>query len=96
MPTSKRDTHLFELAKRGAETRVRELIRELKLLTSTFPHLRDSFDRDELPVNFILRQGREAGAKRANRRRAAWTAAQRKAVSARMRKYWAKRRRAEK
>jgi hypothetical protein len=72
------------------------LIRELKLLTSTFPHLRDSFDRDELPVNFILRQGSETGAKRANRRRTAWTAAQRKAVSARMKKYWAKRRRAEK
>ena len=96
MPRTKSDAHLFDLAKRGAESRVRELINELKLLTSAFPHLRDSFDRDELPVNFILRQGRETGARRAIRRRAAWTAAQRKAVSARMKKYWAKRKRAEK
>jgi hypothetical protein len=99
LPKQKRDHHLFEFAKRGAEFRLRELVDELRMLTSAFPHLRDSFDADELPINFILRHGRDKAdaqpAKRAKRRRTRWTTAQRKAVSERMRKYWAQRRRAD-
>ena len=55
----KHSSHILELAKRGAEARYRELLDELKSLSKSFPHLRDSFDRDELPVNFILRRGRD-------------------------------------
>jgi len=88
LPRPKKDPHLYELAKRGAEARLQDLIHEAKLLIALFPHLRDSFDKDELPVSFILKQGatRAAGAARKP-----WTPAQRKAVSHRMKKYWAAR-----
>lgn len=70
MPKQTRDAHLYVLAKRGAESRLRELLDELKLLTTTFPHLRDSFDPDELPVPFIIARGaakltrKQAGARK--------------------------------
>src|SRR3954470_19753428 len=50
-------SHILELARRGADVRFRELMKELKLLTIGFPHLRDSVSQDDLPVNFILRRG---------------------------------------
>lgn len=50
-----------------AEARFRELVDELKLLTVAFPHLRDAFDPDELPVSFLLRQGADRAAARADR-----------------------------
>jgi hypothetical protein len=59
MPRRRKDAHLFELAKRGAEVRLRELVQEAKNLTGLFPHLRDSFDKDELPLSFIM--ARDAG-----------------------------------
>ena len=93
MPRRKRDAHLFELAKRGAEIRLRELVQEAKNLIGLFPHLRDSFDPDELPLSFIIR--RDAGpVTRTNpeRRRRRMSAAARQAVSERMRRYWAARR----
>jgi hypothetical protein len=55
----KHSSHTLELARKGAEARFRELVDELEMLTTSFPHLRDAFDRDELPINFILRQGRD-------------------------------------
>jgi hypothetical protein len=89
--------HLLELARRGAEARLGELAQEARHLIELFPHLRDSFDRDELPVSFILATG--AGATkpttRQPRRRWQMSAAARKAVSRRMRKYWAAKRRAK-
>jgi hypothetical protein len=57
-----RKTDLYELAKRGAEVQLRELLHEAKLLVDLFPHLRDSFDRDELPLTFIM--ARSSGALR--------------------------------
>lgn len=94
--TTKHEPHILELAKRGAEARVHELIDELRLLISTFPHLRQSFDRDELPIAFILRRGRDqAGAGARTRRKRAWTPAARKAAAARMKAYWAKRKSAK-
>ena len=70
-----RSTHLLELAKRGAEVQFRELIHEAKLLLGLFPHLRDSYDSDELPLNFIMQ--REAGllTKKAKRKRRGASAA---------------------
>jgi hypothetical protein len=88
----KHDAHLYELAKRGAEARFGDIIHEAKLLIGLFPHLSDSFDPDELPVSFILAEGRDRAEGRANRPRKPWTSARRKAVSARMKKYWATRR----
>jgi len=71
---------------------------EAKQLLKVFPDLSASVDEDELPLNFILRKGARkqataAGVRR--RRRRKMTAAQRRAVGERMRKYWAERRKAK-
>jgi hypothetical protein len=50
-----------------AEARFRELVDELKLLTVAFPHLREAYDPEDLPVNFLLKRGADRAAKRANR-----------------------------
>jgi hypothetical protein len=98
MPGPTRHAHLYELAKRGAEVRLRELVQEARNVIDLFPHLRDAYDRDELPVSFIIK--RDAG--RATRRRAVgggrpgMSEAARKAVSERMKKIWAARRKAAK
>ena len=96
MPRRRRDAHLYELAKRGAEVRLRELVQEAKNVIDLFPHLRDSYDRDELPLSFIIRRDagrvtRASAAKRPRRRRL-MSAAARRAVSLRMKRYWAARR----
>ena len=80
---------LKSYARRGAEARLRELAEEAKQLLKVFPDLSASFDEDELPLNFILRRD-------ARRRRKRMSAAQRKAVGERMRKYWAERRKVAK
>ena len=90
MPARKENTHLFELAKRGAEARLGDLVHEAKLLINLFPHLRDSFDTDELPMSFIM--ARTSGAVRRRPATRKMSPAARKAVSARMKRYWAKRR----
>jgi hypothetical protein len=94
MPRRKKNAHLYELAKRGAEFRLRELVQETKYLIDLFPHLRDAFDRDELPLSFILAKGAgrltKTSAGRVRRRRR-MSAAARRVVSLRMKKYWARR-----
>jgi hypothetical protein len=92
---AKRSSHILDLAKRGAEARLQDLIHEAQILLDLFPHLKDSFDKDELPVDFIVARGSgllkrdtESGGRKP------MTAAQKKAVSARMKKYWAKRKKA--
>jgi hypothetical protein len=95
MPRRQQNAHLFEFAKRGAEVRLRELVSEAKNLVGLFPHLRDSFDKDELPLQFIVARDSGAATKHSDvRRRRRMSAAARKAVSARMKKYWAARRKA--
>jgi len=89
----RRSAHFLELAKRGAEARYRELVDELKMLTTTFPHLRDAVDRDELPLNFLMREGRDKAERKAAGGRRMWSPAARRAAAARMKAYWAKRRR---
>lgn len=89
-------SHILDLAKRGAALRIRELVHELDVLLGSFPDLRDAFDADELPVSFIVtRDARRADA-RAVRRQKPLSAAARKAVSRRMKKYWAERRAGQK
>lgn len=55
-----------KLTKRGAESRFRVLVDELKLLTVAFPHLSESFDADELPVSFLLKRGADRAARKAS------------------------------
>ena len=92
MPQPKRDAHLLDLAKRGAEVRLRELTQEMKNLVGLFPDLRDSFDADEMPMPFIIAKGagrvnRATAAERPRRRR--MSAAARRTVSERMKRRWA-------
>ena len=58
-PMPKPSASILALAKRGAEARLSELVKEAQHLIALFPYLRDSFDKDELPVSFILRVGAE-------------------------------------
>ena len=60
-----RFAHLYELTKAEASEYVRDMTMEAKLLARLFPHLFDSFDRDELPIKFLLK----AGARRAKTRK---------------------------
>ena len=66
MPRRIDDAHLFELAKRGAKARLGELVQEAKYLIDLFPHLRDSFDKDELPMS--VHHGEERWARDENQR----------------------------
>jgi hypothetical protein len=81
-------------ARRGAEARLAELNQELAAIYSAFPDLRSGRG---------VRGGRRSAAAtaapapagRRARKRPAMSAAQRKAVSARMKRYWAERRKAK-
>ena len=68
---------------------------EATLLLRLFPDLNDSFDKDELPISFIIAKdsGRLTKGKAASAEKGCQTAA-RKAVSQRMKKYWAGKRKA--
>jgi hypothetical protein len=96
---AKHSSHVLELAKRGAEVRLRELGQEAKNLIDLFPHLRDAFDKDELPLRFIIAKGsgrlKRNDGERVSPRRRTMSAAARKAVSARMKRYWAARKKAK-
>src|SRR5437764_374002 len=85
-------SHILELAKRGAEARIQELQAEIKSLTQIFPHLRYG-----AAVSPAMPDTVEDGKSRGRRRRRSkMSAAARKAVSDRMKKYWAKRKSAKK
>jgi hypothetical protein len=78
----KHSSQILQLAKRGAEVRFRELLDEMRVLTLSFPHLRDAVDRDDLPIEFILRRGQEkAGDVQAARSRRKMSGKARKAIS---------------
>src|SRR5437762_8362987 len=92
------NVRILELAKRGAEVQLREFVQEIKNLVDLFPHLRDSFDKDELPLRFIMAKDAGVATKTSverPRRRRRMSAAARKAVSARMKRYWAARRKSK-
>jgi hypothetical protein len=87
----------FDLAKRGAEVRFRELVDEAKSLIGLFPHLRDAFDPDELPLPFIIKEGaRRAALPQSSARRSRMSPAARRAASERMKRHWAARRKGKK
>ena len=91
MPKTTKSDHFLELAKRGAEVRARFLAQELKLLLAAFPHLADAFDPDGLPIPFILRTGAARPVAGPPRTRKPMSAAARKAIGERMKRYWASR-----
>ena len=78
--------------------RFRELMTELKMLTIGFPHLRDLVNNDDLPVNFLLRRGRDRAEATGtpSRRRRKMSAKARAAISAAQKARWAKQKAAPK
>lgn len=89
---AKHSSHMLELAKRGAALRLRELANELEFLLRAFPDLHEAFDADELPVSFIVRRDARRARAKVVRRQKPMSPAAKRAVSQRMKKYWAERR----
>ena len=86
----KPSSHILEYAKRGAEHRYQESKAEVALLVKQFPHLRRHAGGPlSAPVETIKRAIRR-------RRRRKMTAAARKALSDRMKRFWAARRKTKK
>lgn len=77
------------LALRGARLRLTEIDAERKALLSAFPSLRPTAGTQEVPVRRSGTPRQPAPA--TPRRRPKMTAAQKKAVGIRMKKYWAER-----
>ncbi len=50
-----------------AETRFHALMYELHLLTLSFPHLKDAFDANDLPIPFLLKRGAARAAAKATK-----------------------------
>jgi len=97
---AKHPPHILALARKGAETRFLELMEEARQLVTWFPHLRDAFDADELPIAFIVAQRsgqleRPSGTNESATSRRA-SASARKAASLQLTRYWAARRKAGK
>ena len=83
--------NMKELARRGAEARIQELEEEIGEIRREFPDLLNK--RRGRPAGQPTASARNGVAPRGRQRR--MSAAQRKAVSERMRRYWAERRRAK-
>lgn len=77
---------LLRLARSGAAARVQELQAELEAIYRTFPDLRRG-----VPASRVAAAKATPAAAKPERSRKAWSAADRKAVSERMKKYWAAR-----
>jgi|GraSoiStandDraft_4_1057263.scaffolds.fasta_scaffold963421_1 hypothetical protein len=80
---------MFRLARMGAEARLRALEEERNQILRSFPGLKAGGSSSPATV-----QGGSAAAAPVRRRRQ-MSAAERKSVSARMKKYWAERRKAK-
>ncbi|MGE5244193.1 MAG: hypothetical protein ACM3SQ_08195 [Betaproteobacteria bacterium] len=84
-------SELLRLARTGAEARLEQLRSEIESIYRSFPELRRGGRR---PAPAAARATARVRAARSRRR--AWSATARRAVSERMKKYWAARRAAEK
>jgi hypothetical protein len=87
----KHSSHILELAKRGAEHRYQELKAELALLEKMFSHLRHGS-----AVSPAMPDAMEEPTVRRRRRRRKMSAAAKKAISLRMKRLWATRRKGKK
>ena len=88
---ARHSSHILELARKGAEYRYRELKAEVAALVRDFPHL-----AEQAGTALGRTTGKaEATVKRTVRRGRSMSAAARKAVSERMKAYWAARRAAK-
>jgi hypothetical protein len=92
----KADSGLTEWALMGAKHRLQQLVDEAATIFGHFPSLRTWAAQNPYPwMNRGKAEARAEPAPGRRRRRRTMTAAQKKAVSARMKKYWAARRKSE-
>ena len=91
---AKHPLHILELARKGAEVKYQELQSEIAALVRHFPHLRKGNGGVGKARRLTPEQGTtETAAPR--RKRSKMSAAAKKAVSLRMKKYWARKTRRE-
>jgi hypothetical protein len=90
---ARHSSHILELARKGADHRYEELKTELAALVKNFPHLRA---RSRRTPTVDISSEPAATIDKPKRKRRRMSAAQRKAVSQRMTKYWASRRKGKK
>jgi len=92
---AKHSNDILTWARRGAEARWNELQTEAAALLKQFPHLKSLSSTAQRTVGRAGRGLADTVDPPRRRTRSRMTAAQRKAVSARMKKYWAARRKAK-
>jgi hypothetical protein len=91
---AKDTSHILEMARKGAEHRYEELKAEIAALIKTFPHLREG--KASIRKTAGVEQGQELAADAPSvQKRPTSSAAAKKAVSLRMKKYWATKRAAQ-
>jgi hypothetical protein len=83
---AKHAAHILEMARKGAEHKYEELKAEIATLIRHFPHLVGGTEKGRVGGRVAAVSGVR------HRRRKPMSAAAKKAVSERMKKYWAKRR----
>lgn len=94
---AKHASHILDMARKGADHKYDELRAEIAALVKNFPHLRARVNRGASGVVGKGRATLKAEVKPVRRRtRKKMSAAARKAVSERMTKYWAAKRKAKK
>ena len=91
---AKHSTDILTWARRGAEARWQELQAEANSLLRQFPHLKSMSSAAQRTLGKAAR-GVADMVDPPRARRSSMSAAQRKVVSARMKKYWAERRKAK-
>jgi len=87
---AKHPDDILTWARRGAEARWNELQAEVASLVRAFPHLKTLSRSAQRAIGTAARDVADTMAPR--RKRSKMTAAQKRAVSVRMKKYWAERR----
>jgi uncharacterized protein YicC (UPF0701 family) len=92
---AKHSSHILEMARKGAEHRYAELQAEIATLVKHFPHVAKQAGKQISKIVSQSVAAVEAEAPRVKRRVKKMSAAARKAVSDRMKTYWAKRRKAK-
>jgi hypothetical protein len=92
---AKHPSQILEMARKGAEHRHEELKAEIAALIKTFPHLHEG--KESVRKSARVKPGKDLAADATPvQKRPKWSASAKKAVSLRMKKYWAARRAAEK
>lgn len=89
MPKGTKNDHLVELAKRGAQAQLGDLLHEIRLLLNMFPHLKDSVSKEDLPISFLLKRGAAKAAVEPTAKKRNLSAAARRAISNAQKKRWA-------